>query len=64
VVGRLHDGAAGRFLWLDNPTRSPIRARPTVDGADLAGRLQWGSSDSAAELEIPGRDAIIIALKD
>lgn len=66
IVARLHEGEAGRFLWLVNPTHATRHANPTVDGAPVAGTILWGATDTTVApgtaVEVPGRDAVVIAI--
>lgn len=63
LVGRLHEGPAGRFLWVVNPSREPQAGRLTVDGRPVEGRTLMGQA-GAADVTVPGRDALVIALAD
>jgi beta-galactosidase len=72
AIIRLHRGEVNDFLWVLNPTRTPIE--PTVrlaaeSGFDAAYEVLWGdaaavsSTDArTATIGVPARDAIIIRL--
>jgi beta-galactosidase len=70
VQARLHKGAGGAFLWVTNPTRT--RQTVTVQLSPHAGSFKsaadiWGKQNvtldgSQVKVEVPGRDAAVIAL--
>ena len=60
LIARLHEGEAGRFLWIVNPSRQARVARPAVDGAPARGTVLWGGAGEG--FEIAGRDALVLAL--
>lgn len=60
-VARLHEGEAGRFLWVVNPSRLPQAGLLTVDGEEVSGKCLMGL-DSGPEVTVPGRDAAVLAI--
>lgn len=61
VQGRLHQNGDQLYLWLINPTPDAQPIAVTIDGAPLAVKdALWGD---ARATHIPGRDAMIVALK-
>lgn len=64
LVARLHEGPAGRFLWVVNPTRERQTGQVRVDGAPVQGHLLWGEGLGGPALDVPGRDALVISLDD
>jgi beta-galactosidase len=71
VQARVHQGAGGTYLWITNPTRTarPITVTLNPDlGKFSAGEDKWGSIDiklsvQQLTLNIPPRDAAVIALR-
>ncbi|WP_349331872.1 beta-galactosidase [Actinopolymorpha sp. B9G3] len=72
VTARVHDGAGGRYLWLLNPTREPVRVTATLAAtAKAVGELEvlWGGGESAVlvdqhsiDVQLPARDAVVVEL--
>lgn len=71
MTARLHAGAGGRYLWVTNPTRQSrtviVAFAPEVGeftvGEDLWGGRKVASGDHQITVEVPGRDAAVIALR-
>lgn len=66
LIARLHEGPAGRFLWLVNPTRQHQQTRVSLAAGDLAGaEVAWpisGSFADGAMVDVPARDVVILRL--
>lgn len=62
LVARLHEGDAGRFLWVVNPTRTEQTGTLRVDGAEVAGTANWGRWENSARVSVPERDALVLKL--
>ena len=72
LTARLHDGDGGRYLWLLNPSREPVRATVTLapaekDHSDV--RVRWGAAAAASvvdghslDVRIPARDGVVVEL--
>lgn len=61
LVGRLHQGRGGRFLWVVNPSRAPQSGHLEVDGIKVSGAALMGE-ETSGDVTVPGRDAIVIHL--
>jgi beta-galactosidase len=70
VQARLHQGSGGNYLWVTNPTRNNQKATVTLGAAlgnfksaeDIWGKLNIKLDGLNVVVEIPGRDAAVIAL--
>ena len=70
VQARLHSGSGGNYIWLTNPTRSPVTT--TISAGSLSPKFQsakdaWGDlnvtvSGPRLTVTVPPRDAAVIAL--
>ncbi len=70
VQARLHQGTGGAYLWVTNPTRT--NRTITINLASDAGSYKsaedvWGAQHVALDgqqlkMDVPGRDAVVIAL--
>jgi beta-galactosidase len=71
VQSRLHEGAGGNYLWVTNPTRSPVTATVSISAAgpqfqsatDEWANRQISVSGKRITLTLPGRDGAVIALR-
>ena len=71
VQARLHQGAGGAYLWVTNPTHDThtVTIRLAPDTADFSSAEDiWGNQKIVVgprqvTVEIPGRDAAVIALR-
>ena len=64
LVGRLHEGGDGRFLWVVNPDRNAQSGRLRVDGAAVQGGALWGCAPDGDRIAVPGRDAVVLKLEN
>jgi beta-galactosidase len=70
VQARLHQGAGGAYLWVTNPTRSGQQVTVTLSpdsgtykaAEDLWGKLEVTLDGAHLTVNVPGRDAAVIAL--
>ncbi|MGH3489132.1 MAG: hypothetical protein ACRDP8_14635, partial [Actinopolymorphaceae bacterium] len=72
VTARVHDGDGGRYLWLLNPVREPVRVTATLAATAKAVdklRVVWGGEESALfvdghslDVNVPARDAVVVEL--
>ncbi|WP_374621736.1 beta-galactosidase [Devosia sp.] len=66
VQARLHEGMAGRVLWLLNPTRERRRVSVTIDGRPARlGAAFWAGADADAAEDmatVPPRDVLVLRL--
>jgi beta-galactosidase len=70
VQARLHQGAGGAYLWVTNPTRSGQKVTVTLTpdsgsykaAEDLWGKLEVALDGAHLTVNVPGRDAAVIAL--
>jgi beta-galactosidase len=62
LIARLHEGPAGRHVWVVNPTREPRPARLALrDGAARLVPL-WGEA-GGLDFTVPPRDAVIARIE-
>ena len=70
VIGRLHSGSGGDYLWVLNPTRMPRTVTVTLQqGPWRSTRTLWGDAEVALSghtlrLTVPGRDAAVLRLEN
>jgi beta-galactosidase len=72
VTARVHDGDGGRYLWLLNPVREPVRITATLAATAKSVdklRVVWGGEESALfvdghslDVNVPSRDAVVVEL--
>jgi beta-galactosidase len=72
VTARVHDGDGGRYLWVLNPVREPVRVTATLAATATAVgdvRVLWGGGESAVpvdghsvDVQVPARDAVVVEL--
>jgi hypothetical protein len=69
IKARLHHGDGGLYLWVANPTRTPVPVRVGVGqawGPFSATHTLWGAeatcSGSTLELTAPARDMTVLEL--
>lgn len=66
LQARLHEGPAGRILWVINSTREVQQATLSVgSGEATLGTMYWagsGASASGTSITVPPRDAVVVQL--
>jgi beta-galactosidase len=66
LQGRLHEGPAGKVLWLLNPTREPQQTTISIEGGEPSvGAAYWlapEASCSGTNATVPPRDLIVVGL--
>ena len=71
VQARLHQGAGGKYLWVTNPTRDDrtvsiglsVAMSSLASGEDLWGGQKVTLDGKKIAVNVPGRDAAVIALR-
>ena len=70
VQARLHQGAGGAYLWVTNPTRASQSVTASLSAnagsfksaEDIWGKLHVTLDGREVKVEVPARDAAVIAL--
>jgi beta-galactosidase len=71
VQARIHQGAGGTYLWVTNPTTNPRPVTVSLNqglgkfssGEDKWGKLNINVSGQQIKVNVPARDAAVIALR-